>query len=120
MKQKVFKILRHPEVKNDLQEAIDYYNDKKEGLGNVFYLSAKSHLESLKHDALLYEVRFEDTRFLKIGKFPYVIYYYVVEKDNLVYIDAVKCTYRNPEKHWKVRGGIDVIHPYSTSTTSNS
>jgi toxin ParE1/3/4 len=103
MKKRVFDIFRHPEVKNDLREAIDYYNEKKTGLGNTFYLNAKKYMESLKHDTLLYEIRFENTRFLKIGKFPYVIYYYVSEQENIVYIDAVKCTYRDPEKHWKSR-----------------
>ena len=47
MRKKVFKILRHPELKNDLQEVIDYYNKKKVGLGNTFYLHAKKQMESL-------------------------------------------------------------------------
>lgn len=75
-------------------------------MGNTFYLNAKRQMESLKHDALLYEIRFENTRFLKIEKFPYVIYYFVLEEENSVYIDAVKCTFVNPEKHWKTKGGI--------------
>lgn len=62
-------------------------------------------MERLKHDALLYEIRFDNTRFLKVGKFPYVIYYYVEEEKNKVFIDAVKCTYIDPEKHWKTRLG---------------
>lgn len=41
MKKKNFNIFRHPEVKNDLQQAIDYYNKKQQGLGNTFYLLAK-------------------------------------------------------------------------------
>lgn len=103
MKKRNFNIVRHPKVKNDLQEAIDYYNNKQKGLGDKFYFIAKKEMESLSKDAFFYEIRFEDARFLKIGKFPYIIYYYIAEEENTVYIDAVKCTFLNPEKHWKTR-----------------
>jgi len=103
MKKSNFKIALHPEVKNDLQEAIDYYNDKKLGLGDTFYLVAKKEMESLKKDAFLYEVRFEDARFLKVGKFPYLIYYYIVEEEKTVYIDTVKNMSVDPDKNWKTR-----------------
>ncbi len=98
-----YNIVFQPKVKLDLQEAIDYYNKKQKGLGNNFYYLAKKLMESLSKDAFLYEIRFDDTRFLKVGKFPYVIYYYIDNKENTVYIDAIKCTYLNPEKHWKKR-----------------
>ena len=103
MKKRNFDIVRHPEVKNDLQEAIDYYNKEKDGLGDQFYFVAKKEMETLTKDAFLYEIRFEDARFLKVGKFPYVIYYYIIEEENTVYIDAVKCMYKDPDTNWKTR-----------------
>ena len=104
MKKYNFDIVFHPEVKNDLQEAIDYYNDKKEGLGDQFYFVAKKEIENLNRDALLYEIRFDDARFLKIGKFPYLIYYYISLEENTVYIDAIKNMSLNPDTNWKTRG----------------
>lgn len=103
MKKINFNIVLHPEVKNDLQEAIDYYNDKKIGLGDKFYMVAKKGMESLKKDAFLYEVRFDDARFLKVGKFPYLIYYYIVEEENTIYVDAIKSMFVDPDKNWKTR-----------------
>jgi hypothetical protein len=103
MKKQNFEIVRHPEVKNDLQEAIDYYNDKKVGLGDRFYLVAYKLMKSLEQNAFLYTVRFDKTRFLKVGKFPYIIYYYIVEVENTVYIDAVKSTLVDPDTNWNSR-----------------
>ena len=100
MKKRKFNITLHPEIKSDLQEAIDYYNSKKKGLGDHFFLIAKNEIKSLEKDALLYTIRFENTRFLKVGDYPYITYYFIIEEENTVYIDAIKSTSRNPETNW--------------------
>ncbi len=51
MKKRNFNIVRHPKVKNDLQEAIDYYNNKQKGLGDKFYFIAKKEKKALIFDA---------------------------------------------------------------------
>ena len=43
-----FKVIYNPEVYNDLQEAIDYYNEQQPGLGKRFFITAKKQLNSLK------------------------------------------------------------------------
>ena len=50
-------MIRHPLLSLDLQQAIDYYNEKKEYLGNEFYQLALIQLKTLQKDGLLYQIR---------------------------------------------------------------
>ena len=52
-----FKVIFHPEVYNDIQEAFDWYNMQQNGLGNRFLLTVKKQLNSLKNSSLHYAVR---------------------------------------------------------------
>lgn len=54
MKKLNFRVIRHPSLTTDLQEIIDYYNERKAYLGNEFYYLAVKQLKTLEQDALLY------------------------------------------------------------------
>ena len=102
MKKYNFKLELHPEIKFDLQEGVDYYRAKSPGLGNRFYRVAKGQIRSLKKDAFFYQVKYDDTRCLKVPSFPYLIHYRIDEVNNTVFIDAVIHTSRSP-KRWGKR-----------------
>ncbi|MBI2258964.1 MAG: hypothetical protein HYU67_08705 [Flavobacteriia bacterium] len=89
MKKIHFEVIRHPLLSIDLQEAIDYYNDKKAYLGNEFYHIAVKQLKALKKDALLYQIRYEDVRCLQIRRFPFMIHYTVDSEQNKVYAHGI-------------------------------
>ncbi len=56
-----FKIVFKPTVYNEIQEVIDYYNLLVVGLGERFFESLSSKLNSLKTN-LFYQVRYNGTR----------------------------------------------------------
>jgi len=95
-----FKIVYNPEVVNDIQQAIDWYNEKQPGLGKRFFNTIKAHIDSLKNSALHYAIRYDDVRCMPVKNFPYMVHYRVDKKERIVKIEAVINTSRNPEI-WK-------------------
>jgi hypothetical protein len=84
----------------DIQNAVDYYSNINENLGKRFYKLVKGELNSLKKDALLYQIRYKNIRCLAVEKFPYLIHFNVNQKTNTVFVFALFCTYKNPNEHW--------------------
>jgi hypothetical protein len=97
-----YKVLYNPEFYDDLQQAVDWYNEQQPGLGNRFYTTAKKHLNSLESYALHYAVRYDDIRCMPIKKFPYMVHYRIDMDKKTVKVDAVLSTDRNSEI-WKKR-----------------
>lgn len=103
MKKTTFEVIRHPETTKDIQTAIDFYNKKVNYLGNEFYAIVLSKLKSLKNDALLYQMRYEDVRCLPIPRFPFMIHYTTDTSNQKVFVHAIINTKKSPQKHWKKR-----------------
>jgi hypothetical protein len=103
MKKHYFDVIRHPQITKDLQIAIDFYNNKIDYLGNEFYALAIIKLKSLKKDALLYQIRYEDVRCLQIPRFPFMIHYSIDNKENKVFVHAIVNTSKAPKVNWKKR-----------------
>ncbi len=91
-----------PEVLDDLQEAVNYYNRKKDGLGKEFYNTVDRHFEYLKKNYTLFGERYDDIRCMPVEKFPYLIHYRILKSQKTVSVKAVFCSYNNPEK-WHQR-----------------
>lgn len=103
MKKRDFSVIKHNEVSNDLQEAIDYYNEKKAKLGNRFYAQALKQMKLLSNDFLLYEIKYQNVRCVSIEGFPYLIHYTINEQEKTVLINAVIGMNQDPETHWGKR-----------------
>jgi toxin ParE1/3/4 len=99
---KKFHLDIEPEAFDDIQEAIDYYNSKQDGLGKRFFEMVDEHFEFLKKDYMTFAVRYDDIRCMPIEKFPYLIHYRVLKSQGVVSVKAVFCTYDNPDK-WEKR-----------------
>lgn len=91
-----------PEALDDIQNAIDYYDDKVAGLGKKSYDILEEHVELLRKNHHSFAINYDDIRVLPIKKFPYAIHYRVLSEQKIVSIKAVFCTYENPFK-WKDR-----------------
>ena len=91
-----FNVIANDNVAGDIQEAVNYYNQKKDLLGTRFYNSAKTEMNSLKKDALLFQIRYENVRCLKVKNFPYLIHYTVNKKTKTVRIYSVTGTHKAP------------------------
>ncbi len=96
-----FVIRIEPEAKQDIQEAIDWYNYQQSGLGGKFYLSFLDNIQRLKTNPY-YQIRYADVRCLPITKFPFMIHFTIEASSNTVIIRAVFNTSLDPEK-WKGR-----------------
>jgi plasmid stabilization system protein ParE len=68
------KILILPSARDDLAEGFDFYERKREGLGNYFQESLFSDVESLLLYAGIHLKSFEYFRLLS-KRFPYAAYY---------------------------------------------
>jgi len=96
-----FKILIEPEVHQDIQSGIDYYNERQPGLGRKFHAEVSAYFKKLKTHPF-YQKRYNNVRCLPLQKFPYMVHFTVDEKQKIVIIQAVLSTYLDPA-HWKDR-----------------
>ncbi len=99
-----FKIIYNPDIYNDIQEAIDWYNEQQSGLGVRFYNVLQKQLKSLTKDAFLYAIRYDDVRCLPLKAFPYMIHYRVDMTQRIVKVEAVIHTGRDPHTWYKKTG----------------
>jgi len=98
----LYKILFAPEVYDDLQEAIDFYNSRNKGLGKRFFKAVKNQLSLIKSNAFGFQVRYDTIRCAPLNSFPYTIHYSVDEETRTINIVAVFCDFLDP-KEWSER-----------------
>jgi hypothetical protein len=92
-----FKMVFAPEVKLDVQDAIDWYNNHQAGLGKRIVNELKKHFKDIQKSPESIAIRYNDTRCYPLKKFPYMIHYRLDNESNTIYIDAVFHTSRDPE-----------------------
>ncbi len=92
-----------PEANKELQSAIDYYNLQQPGLGLDFLLEFDKQIDHISFYPYARAIRYLNVRFALINKFPYGIHYTIKENINIIIVQTVLSTFRNPEEHWKER-----------------
>jgi len=97
-----FKITIAPEAIEDIHQAVLWYNEQLEGLGQRFSTQVKTSINSLKTNPQRHSIRYNEVRCLLIKKFPFLVHYTIHESQNIVEIFAVFHTSRNP-KIWEKR-----------------
>ena len=53
----IYKVVIEPRAILDIQEAIDYYDSKQNGLGAYFYQVVEAHIETLS-ESPFFQIRF--------------------------------------------------------------
>jgi hypothetical protein len=101
---KKFTLDIEPEAFDDIQEAVDFYNSRKSGLGKRFFNTVDKHFDFLKKNYFSFAVRYDDIRCMPVKKFPYIIHYRVLKSQETVSVKAVFGTHDNPDK-WEERIG---------------
>lgn len=89
-----------PGVEDEIIEASQWYENKKEGLGFDFLLSVEASLFSIQRRPLSFQKVFSTVRRTLIKRFPYGIFF-VLEEETITVI-AVINFYRHP-KTWQAR-----------------
>lgn len=93
----VFKI--EPSAKNDIQQEINYYNDKQNGLGKKFHADIKTSFNAIRKNPF-YQIRYDNVRCLPLKKFPAMIHFTVDEVKKRITVRAVINTNRDPKTSW--------------------
>jgi toxin ParE1/3/4 len=94
-----YKIAIEPRAFGEIQQAIDYYNERQKGLGKRFLSSVKKTVEIIR-ESPFYQIRYDDVRCLLVKRFPFMLHFTVDEKGRTIYIHAVIHTSLNPDEHW--------------------
>jgi plasmid stabilization system protein ParE len=94
MKRAIF----HPAARRELEETIDYYNAERQGLGREFREEVQRMLDLLTRFPRLGQPIRERVRRMMLSRFPYHIYYRLLESGNLRIL-AVAHNRRRPE-YW--------------------
>lgn len=90
-----------PKALQEVQEAVDYYEDQQPGLGVRFEATLNGYLTKLETNPF-YRVRYENVHCLPMREFPYMLHFTVDENRMTVTVRSVMHTSKSPE-NWKKR-----------------
>ena len=90
-----FKLIVDPLAKIDILESIDWYNNRKAGLGRKFYDCVKSTFDQIRVNPLHFAIRYKNCRMADVNRFPFMVHFTVEGK--YVAVHGVLHTGRNPE-----------------------
>lgn len=86
----------HPAVEDELKEAMDYYNQCSENLGIKFLNEFEEQILKIAESPLLWGVIENDIRRALMQRFPYAIYFRLVQSD-VVRVLVIKHQHRHPD-----------------------
>ncbi|GJM16894.1 MAG: hypothetical protein DHS20C13_22210 [Thermodesulfobacteriota bacterium] len=86
----------HPLAREEVREAYQFYESRKSGLGDLFFRSLDDLFLQILDNPNLYPQDFETIRKAPLRKFPFTVYYEVIDDQVLVY--SVFHQKRNPEE----------------------
>jgi plasmid stabilization system protein ParE len=81
----------------DLRFILEYYFEISEQLKKNFFNQFEIKSEAIKSNPEIFQTKYKNFRTAKIGKFPYLIHYFIDYKTNTIQILAILHTSRNPE-----------------------
>lgn len=89
-----------PEAEEDLSEARQWYENRREGLGDEFIDQVDVAFDRIRRMPLVPAPKYKDVRRVLLKRFPYAVFYHV--DDNQITIVAVYHTSRDP-RGWQSR-----------------
>ena len=96
----IYKVVIEPRAILDIQDAIDYYDSKQNGLVTYFFQVVEEHIITLTKSPF-FQIGYKDYHGFPIRKFPFILLYYIDEKLKIIYIMSVFNTSLNPIKYPK-------------------
>lgn len=89
------KIEYHPALEQELQDVIDFYNERSKGLGTDFLNEFDRQVLKIAENPLQWTAVEDGVRRSMIKRFPFVIYFRIIEQ-NWIRITVVKHQRRHP------------------------
>jgi len=93
-------IIIRPAAEADIQEARDWYERKRPGLGVTFVTRVDEGLDKLRRSPDLGILVHKQLRRLAVDRFPYGIFY-VIEGQRIIVVGVIHG--RRAPRHWKRR-----------------
>jgi plasmid stabilization system protein ParE len=95
----MYQVVMMPGATQMLQDAYDWYELQKIGLGEVFLAEINNGIDKLESWPIAYSKLRSNYRQIILRTFPYVLVFEIVKNDVVIY--AVFHTSRNPRKKFK-------------------
>lgn len=89
------------EAQLDILEAIEWYEKRRKGLGDEFFIAIENEKHFIETNPYHYEDKYKGIRKAITKRFPYIIYFRI-ESSNTVLVYAVMHMKKSPTK-WKRR-----------------
>ncbi|MDP2334885.1 MAG: type II toxin-antitoxin system RelE/ParE family toxin [Bacteroidota bacterium] len=89
-----------PSAELDAMNAANWYNSRRDGLGNEFLLALEAKFYTLRRNPLQYLCIYKNIRRALTERFPYGVFFII--ENEVVYVLAIIHTSRSP-KIWKKR-----------------
>lgn len=94
------RLIYHPDAEAELLGAVQFYNERVEGLGDRFLRDFDAAIVAIREAPHRWRIVEGEVRRLVMHRFPYGIYYRIIESD--IHILVVKHHSRHPD-YWKHR-----------------
>ena len=89
------KLIVKPFAELDATDAANWYNDKREGLGDEFLLVLDAKINAIQRNPTHFQVVYRNIRRALTERFPYGVFFIV--EDEVIYVLAIQHTSRNPK-----------------------
>lgn len=83
------KVVLSKAAERDIQEAVEYYENARQGLGFEFLEQIDDTLDRLSQFHA-FSVRYDDVRIIRMRRFPYVLHYVVQEASTVIEVDMIR------------------------------
>ncbi len=91
-----FEVILDPRAIKDIQNIIDYYDDRQFGLGYKFESELNNQLSELYTNPF-FQIRYNNVHCLPLNRFPYMIHFTIDEKKKIVTVRGVFHTSRSTD-----------------------
>ncbi len=94
------RVIIRPEAESDIEDAYQWYESQRKGLGENFLLCVEEALSRAAREPTIYSIVYKEIRRVLIHRFPFGVFFIVGETN--ISVLAVLHARRNP-KTWKGR-----------------
>ena len=89
------------EASKEFADAFVWYEEQQEGLGESLIIAIESKLRKICNNPFHYKISYKQFHEALTDRFPFLIVYFIDEKNNLIVVTAIFHTSRNPKKKFK-------------------
>jgi plasmid stabilization system protein ParE len=98
----MYKAFILPLAKQDISDAVTWYESKQKGLGKLFVEEIRSKVLFIRNNPKTTTIKYDDIRCAILDVFPFMVHYTIDELQKTIIVVAVFHTSLNPER-WRKR-----------------